>query len=553
MSFGLFSLPTVFAGLGLLAAGLWLAQRLRVEHREVEVISTVFWQAALEDTRARVFRRRFRHWPAWSLLVLIAASLWLLLNKPQTPSWNGTRHILLLDWSVDDQQQRKRDLETALEMASRLPDADREIVAVGRHLETLLKPQEPLQMARQRSHHSAEPAPPGLDWAIETFAARARPEHPIVVHVVGNAPIDRKRLRTLLPPAENLSTANSTPSRSTERANFQVLRLQRESSSSASRESTGDLATLGLSDAANGRWNQVDVWIKFADHQNIDPKLIEVLLNQQQLQQPITARADGMFEITGVPAASGLLEISYDNRTAGALTLPNRQPIQVHIQDGVPGPLQQLIALDPACEVVGSQADPDVVIGFSSDATFRLTADNQPAFQIETPNQDPQAVLSRIVDDLALRQIDATGIAVASGRIVDVQIASGTSRSLAVWRSLFTPAFDFQESRACPIVVGRALRWLAARPPLVEWAELGRKLPSSAPAFDRAVGNLALTNDGRKLRTTRITASATVAAKLPDTPSNLVWGNLHLIHGLGMFVVLLLILEWVLFQKGHIP
>jgi hypothetical protein len=151
VSFGLFSLPAVLMGVAALAGGLWLAQRLRVQHREVEVLSTIFWQAAREETRARVFVRRFRHWRAWSLLVVITSLLWLLLNQPQLRSWDGTRHIVLLDWSVDDPQVRQRDLNDALELAARLPDADREIIAVGTQLETLLRPLEPLELARQRS------------------------------------------------------------------------------------------------------------------------------------------------------------------------------------------------------------------------------------------------------------------------------------------------------------------------------------------------------------------------------------------------------------------
>ena len=47
MSFALLSTFAVLLGILLLAIGLWLAQRLRVQHREVEVLSTLFWQSAL--------------------------------------------------------------------------------------------------------------------------------------------------------------------------------------------------------------------------------------------------------------------------------------------------------------------------------------------------------------------------------------------------------------------------------------------------------------------------------------------------------------------------
>ena len=84
MRFGLFSIPALFAGIAAIAVGLWLLQRLRVRHREVEVLTTMFWKDALQETRARVFMRRFRHWRAWALLVLIASLLWVLMAQPHT-------------------------------------------------------------------------------------------------------------------------------------------------------------------------------------------------------------------------------------------------------------------------------------------------------------------------------------------------------------------------------------------------------------------------------------------------------------------------------------
>ena len=73
MTFTLFSTFVTFIGIGVIAVGLALLQRLRVQHQEIEVVSTLFWQAAVKETRARVFVQRFRHWPAWLLLVLISS------------------------------------------------------------------------------------------------------------------------------------------------------------------------------------------------------------------------------------------------------------------------------------------------------------------------------------------------------------------------------------------------------------------------------------------------------------------------------------------------
>ncbi|MEO1996398.1 MAG: hypothetical protein ABGZ17_14105 [Planctomycetaceae bacterium] len=553
MSFGLFSLPAVFMGVAALAGGLWLAQRLRVQHREVEVVSTIFWQAAREETRARVFVRRFRHWRAWGFLVVITSLLWLLLNQPQTLSWDGTRHIVLLDWSVDDPQIRQRDLDDALELAAGLPDADREIIAVGTRLETLLGPQEPLELARQRSKQESGPAPAGMDWAIESLAARTGLATPISIHIVGDASVDQRKLQILQSRHQSDTDTSGSNAGPLQRPHFEVFRVKRPPPAGQPRPSTGNLATLGVSDSASGQWNQVDLWVTFEDDHNAQSRQLKVLLNQQPLQRPVIKRQDGTFEIPGITAAQGLIEVIVAGRTVGAITLPNRERIRVQMQSNVPEPLRQLVRLDPACEIVGAPEDADVIIGSSVKANFRLTSPDQPAFLIQTENKKPQTVLASIVDELALRQIDATGIASVSGRVIDVQVVSGASRSLALWQSLFTPAFDFRESRACPIVVGRSLRWLANRPPLVEWAELGRRLPVASPKYDRASDGIALTNDGRQLRTTRLTALPASLATLPDSHESFRFWGFNPIHSLGILVAFLLIGEWVLFQKGYVP
>ena len=62
--------PAAFAaGLAALAGGLYLLQRLRVRHARVEVVTTLFWKQVLEDTHARELTQRFRHLPAYLLLV----------------------------------------------------------------------------------------------------------------------------------------------------------------------------------------------------------------------------------------------------------------------------------------------------------------------------------------------------------------------------------------------------------------------------------------------------------------------------------------------------
>ncbi|MCG8649764.1 MAG: hypothetical protein MI861_08020, partial [Pirellulales bacterium] len=252
MSFGLLSLLPVLVGIAVIAATLWLAQRLRVQHREVEVLSTIFWRQALEETRARVFVRRFRHWWAWILLVTIASLLWVMLAQPQTHSLDGTSHVVLLDWGVDDAEIRNAHLETAIDVARSLPINDRQIVAVSTKLESLLRPGEPPELARFRNRDAAGQAPRDLNWAIEAIAARAGPQAPLSIHVVGDSAIDQRRLDSLL---------SSLPSDPASPTMLTINRVQREDL----QESAPRLATLGIADASDGSWQSVDLWVAFSD------------------------------------------------------------------------------------------------------------------------------------------------------------------------------------------------------------------------------------------------------------------------------------------------
>lgn len=536
MSFGLFSLPVVLGGIAALALGLWLAQRLRVRHREVEVISTLFWREALEETRARIFVRRFRHWWAWLLLVAITSLMWMLLSQPERVSWDRSQHVILVDWSVEDEQQRARELQMALDLAATLPVDRREIIAVTTRLETLLFPGEPLQLAASRSQQSTQPAPPTIDWALDALAGRAVSRSPLTIHLIGDTPVDHLHLEAI--------TAASNRDQ-------QILRVQRVSVE-RTRDSV-ELVTLGVSESADGSFENVDLWLDIIDPdgQPVAAERIRLARDSEPIDQPLVNRQDGLWELAGIPADGSTLTVAADDRDLGTITLPLREPIRVQLEPDVPESLQQLVRLDPACRIVSQDAE--VIIGSSPQADFRLSAETEPAIVIESDEVDQQQALSELVDELALQQIDATAIAQQAGQIVEVQSVSGTTRSFAIWRRLFSSSFDFQESRACPIVVARTIRWLARHQPLVEWVALGERLPVAATPYTRADQVEVTTEDGRRLRAARLTSRPLQAAELIDSAPTPLQGGLSLYSGLGLLLVLLLIAEWVTFQKGHMP
>ena len=543
MSFGLLSAGWIMAGVGILAVGLWLLQRLRVQHREVEVLSTLFWDAAIEETRARVFVRKFRHWWAWLLLVGIASLMWILLGEPRQTSEGGVRHVVLVDLSVADDEVRQGDIELAAAFAEGLPTGDREIVAVGTQMDSLLLPDEPVELARLRSQDLSAVAPRSIEWAIESLVSRAQDDRPIAIHLVGSEEIEADRLDQIL------SAAGGSTETSGRRL-VSVDRIERDEV-----QTSLAVQTLGISDAADGRWDVVDLWFRCVRGneatETIEPDQVALLHEGESLPLAAGVLADGTIEVKNLPADGREITIAVSGVELAAVTLPDRKPIRVAIESQIPTALRELIALDPACVVVTGEAD--IRIGSTPECNFRLTSEDEPAFVVEAPSEDADEDLVSIVDELALRQIDATRLAEQAGVVIDIQLVPAATRGLALWDSLFSATYDFRESRACPVLVARSIRWLANRPPEVQWAALGERLPAAAPEYGRAVEETATARDGRQFRTTLLTEPVSEIARLETADAGIQLGGIGLFSWLGVLLAALLIGEWILFQRGELP
>ena len=88
----------LFTGLAVLTAGvLALLHYLRVRPRRQRVITTLFWQQAADQTRARTLFRRFRH-PRTYLLLLAASLLVLLaLAAPVVNASHQAQRVIVLE------------------------------------------------------------------------------------------------------------------------------------------------------------------------------------------------------------------------------------------------------------------------------------------------------------------------------------------------------------------------------------------------------------------------------------------------------------------------
>ncbi|MEC8556042.1 MAG: BatA domain-containing protein [Planctomycetota bacterium] len=524
MTFGLLSGFGVLLGVLTLAVGLWLMQRLRVQHQEVQVLTTLFWQAAIKETRARVFVKRFRHLPAWLLLVAIASLLWMLLSRPQTQSSDGTQHVVLLHWDDSDEAARSKALQLGLIRAATLPTNSREIIAASDQLHTLVAAGEELEIAEIRDEASFELGSTDLHWVLNSLASRSSADQPVHIHLVAGTELESDYVQALP----------------------EYVELFRVEDIAANEDI--QLQTFGYSSSLEGPWNTVDVQFGFDASAELDASSISLKLNDQPLSQVATPLSKNQFGVSEIPAVGGVLQVQYRQEVLGSLSLPDRKRIGVELAEGVPEILRDLIEIDEAVEVVSSGGD--VKVGFDESSDLQLTTQDSSAFVVAADSEDPQAALSAIIDELALTQIDATSLAEQSGQIVDVQVRASDRRQIAVWQSLFGSGFDFVGSRACPIFVARSIRWLANRPEEIQWAGQGERIRSDI--FLRAlIENSTLA--GQEFKTSRLSRPVQEAQALTVSPEPTILYWLTPYTWFGILVSALLATEWILFQRGKMP
>lgn len=527
MTFALTSVFGFLVGTALLGLALWALQRLRVQHREVEVITTLFWESALKETRARVFVRRFRHWPAWLLLFGICTLLWMLLAQPQVSSLDARRHVVMVDWTAPA-EQRSRALDRATETLKGLPATARELIAVNANLHTLLSSGEEVYLAQVRAKSLDDlSASSSIQWSLESLTSRANEDQPMSIYLVGNADIEQSYI-DLLPDTVD------------------VVRIPVDEPAAI----PYSLKSLGFADAKSGRWNSVDVRFAINSESSVDPQLFQLSLGDQPVNGVQTTQAN-TFELLDLAAQGQTLTVSLDDQVLGQLTLPTRDPTKVLLEDGVPPVLKELVDLAPAFQIV--QEQPDIRIGYSDTCDLRLSGQEGAAFEIVTNQEDPNAAMLDLVDELALTQIDATSLAQQSGQVIDVQVLAGEKRRIVIWNSLFTPAFDFTESRACPIFVSQAIQWLAQKPDEVPWAAQGETLPTSSPKFQIPTGDSIKTNDGRDIAVSPIPDTVEDSATIRTSDPAGWLGKVTPYTWLGILLSVLLVGEWVLYQKGRMP
>ena len=499
MSFTNLSVPAVVLGLAALAGASFLLQRLRVRHRDLTVVTTLFWKQAVEETRARVFVQRFRHPWAYLLVLAIASLLWLGLAGPRFGGVGEREYVLLLDTSAGMAWGDRFERATAalVREAERIPSQARRVIACGGAARTLLLPGEPALLLRERLRDLRPLASPAA-VERELRLLPARTDRETLVLIFGDAPVR----------AESLALLDG-------RITVQRVRLGPE----VERTSNRAVTALGVSAAASGAWNTVDVLCELSGAVDENTALAVTLdgdavqLEAERSVQPGNVRV----LLQDVPASGSLLRVELPGEDgfalddAAAVVLPDRPLIRVALSPALDGTLRPLLEADPAIVLVEEQVDVYVGrFGESFDAArfsravpaallFDPASEDEAFLVLHEPEADSHQLLVQVCEELGLNEIDAMGLAQAVQRPITVGAAESAdaTRTVLVWESLLSEEFNFVQSSAFPLFVARALRWLAGEGDFVPWSAAGVATGDSTPRT--GAGDVRLDPSGRCL------------------------------------------------------
>ena len=564
MSFGNLSLAWSLFGVAAIAAILFVLQRLRVRHTLVEVETTLFWQQAIEESRARVRVQRFRHPWAYLLILLISLLLWLSVAGVRLNAGEARDHLVLLDGSaamaVGDRFSDAVDL--ACEYANSLPEESRTVVLCGGEVQTLLRPSEdPLLLTRRLHGLRPTASPNSVSYVLQQHAV-AFGSRPTSVCIVGDHSLSAAEVE-LLPES------------------VQVRQIKVPQPDVANSGITG----LGVRAATSGQWSNVDILVEvFGD---AVPSL--AIDGQPAVSNPVveTLPIGVRYRFADVPAGGGLLTVglpagdalSFDDRAQ--FVLPDRRQIAVAVAPGIAEVVRQVIAADPGIllqDGVDAQTQVAVQLAGSSFGDgmpvmeFSTAEQAENAFLICHPSElDPAAVLDDLYRGLGLSEIDAMAASSALGRPMTVGTRPSERKQLWVWQELLQPEYDFVSSRSFPLFVGLGLRWLSnfedgpvrvavGEPLLIEdgAVTVGNTVSRSfSSAFVPTVAGLHVAAQGSQFAASLLDREASgqvsAAAASLEAATATVASRYDLITIILAIALLLLGVEWLLFRTARIP
>jgi hypothetical protein len=592
MSFANLSWTGVLAGLAGLAAALFVLQRLRTRYRDVTVVTTLFWKQVIDETPVRKFWGRFRHPLAYALILAICSLVWLAFAEPQfDASQDRTFYVLVLDGSAGMAEgTRFQEAVQALErQVARLPASRRQVIWSGAEIRPLLNPGEhELLLTKRLEPLAPEAAPSSLERVLRQLSASSMggmggmaggDAQATSVLVFGDAPV-RQHVLNLVPSSVSVKRA-TTP---------------------APLQDNRGITALGVADAASGAWDKVDVFLQVSttgDRRvapvvpvgNTDPLGFQLDLDGQPVLRSIVTRASQGFVVSDLPAEGGLFTVTLpanDSLTldnSASIRLPTKPIIKVHVSASLTAMIGPVLDVDPGVTVVDDAADVVIrrggePVGGAGPALEFVPAAAQPqAFLLTHPDAlSSGAVFATAVEDIGLKHIDAMSLAQEAGRPVEVSISAGRQWRFSIWEELLSDHFNFTRSRAFPLFVASAVRWLAGADAWYPYVAAGRPLvtasagaraqvvdvsgrvldPLGADFVPAGAGELMRNAGAAPLSVSLLDPDVTTGVRdealaLATVPSVDLVPDSSLATWLLVLALLLLAAEWYFVQRGRMP
>lgn len=560
------SWPMWLVGLVGLAGLLFLLQRLRVRYRQQTVVTTLFWKEALEEARARVLVRRFRHPLAYLLVLLISALMWLGFADPQANNEGSREHIVLLDGSSTmSYQDGFKETVTLLEgLLRKLPNDNRRVVFCGGTSKTVLAPGETSLLLKARlKGRGPEACPATVEQTLRDLIPTIQAGHETVITVAGRAAISQTTFAELPP-------------------HVRIQRLQ----TPANPAPDATITTLGIANANSGVWDRVDVLCEVRGatsalevQTTLDGEPTSMTGQREQLGPAWTR-----IVFADVPANGRVMGVSLTDgnsktpNSAAAIYLPARSRIRVQILDpDLQSTIGTALAADTAVEITTD--NPDVVIASTSmvdaaQASLRFvptqSQDDTVLLHCQADSSNSRRDVLAMFSQLGISEVDAMDAAQATGRSIAIGAKpSDGARSVTMWRELLNPKFNFVQSRSFPLFVAQSIRWLAGITEDLPYLAAGE--PSSLVSTPRRTAdNKLLDPVGSDFippvagAFTHADGSAVIASAFPLSPAgntatipdltnttsdtNITWGLI-----VALLVLSLLMFEWFLLTTGRIP
>ena len=483
------ALPWFLLGIPVLAGVLFVLHRLRIRHRRMEVVTTLFWQEAIEEARARVFVQRFRHPLVYAFLLFLSLLLWAGFADPKLGSDPEEQSLILVEGSARHMgaERTAEALAAVQDLLSDMPLEGRSVVWCGETERTLLASGEPAALLEARWEGVVPQACPspivGIVDRMGELQANTPADRRLPLHVilVGHSTLPKILVEGL--PGD---------------MRVQTLALTSAEDSSEIVRSTR-LVSLGVAPAESGAWDRVDVLLRLRNPADAVPQNPRLILGDQPLAiTPVRSREAGVdrYFYASLPAKGQLLRVFNElqsiglqaidlnamvlnggggDEALGVLALPDRQILEVQLEAGLPAELNAVLQADPGLRIVDS--DPDVLIGTqpgkslgarlwlnpkSNEAVFRFTQD---------AGSKGETRLRRRFGAIGLGGIDARDARAAAEEgapsrtatePVRMEFVAGEGRAIEMPLQLLGDGYNFVQSRAFPLFFAEAVRWLAS-------------------------------------------------------------------------------------------